>query len=338
MGSGLSALGLRWKYCLIIKAMRTAYLFPGQGAQFVGMGADLYHRYPQARARFDAADDLLGFSLTSLMFGDGGDPEVEAEALRQTEVTQPALYVHSMAIMAVLAEAGMGPAACAGHSLGEYSALAASGALTFEDGLRMVRLRGQAMAEAGTRRRGTMAAVLGLDDTAIAALCEAVSTPSSIVQPANYNAPGQVVVSGDVEAIDRIVKVARDHGARRVVPLSVSGAFHSPLMEHARQTLSDALAHLVVTPPHCPVYINVTARPVTEPEIIRKALLDQLTSPVLWSQTLIQMRADEMTQFVEIGAGKVLSGLVRRTLDRKTPTTALGTVETLSQFLDGVSS
>lgn len=305
----------------------TAYLFPGQGSQFVGMGADLYERFPEARARFEAADAAVEIGLTRVMFGQGHDPEVEAAALRQTDVTQPALYVHSLAAFAVLEAQGVQPAMTAGHSLGEYSALAAAGAIAFEDGLRVVRQRGRYMAEAGSERPGTMAAILNLDDAAVDRVCAEVSERLSplVVQPANYNSPGQIVISGDVAAVEAAMEAASEAGARRVIALDVSGAFHSPLMESARTGLAAALEKLPIQEPRCPVYLNVTAESTTDPDTIRAALLQQLTAPVRWAQTLERMQADGATSFVEVGAGKVLSGLVKRTLGRQVETRAVGT-------------
>ncbi len=308
---------------------KTAFLFPGQGSQYVGMGYDLYRTFPEARARFDDADRLLGYEITALKFGTVTDDIEEARRhLKQTNITQPALYVHSLAAMAVLEARDLQPDMVAGHSLGEYSALAAAGALSFEDGLRAVSLRGELMATADDGRPGTMAAVLGMDDDAVRALCSEVSRQDGVmVQAANFNAPGQVVVSGDVAGIERFVAVATDRGARRVVPLPVGGAFHSPLMEIAREGLAKALHTLEIRRPRCPVYLNVTAEPTTDPDEIRARLLEQLTSPVRWAQTLARMQAEGATRFVEVGAGKVLSGLVRHTLGRDVPTATAGTVE-----------
>ena len=292
----------------------TAFLFPGQGSQSVGMGHELYEQSAVARERFDAADALMGedVDLLALMFGlaDGvDDPE---EALKQTEVTQPALYTHSLAAMAVLREKGVHPDMAAGHSLGEYSALAAVGALSFEDGLRVVRRRGELMAEAGTRRPGAMAAVMGADDEEVEVACtSATAEGEGVVQPANYNAPGQVVISGDPEAVERATTRVKG----RAIPLPVSGAFHSPLMEYAREGLAEVLEAVDLQPPDCPVYLNVTGEPTTDPDEIRQRLIDQLLSPVRWSQSLRRMAADGATRFVEVGAGDVLRGLVRRTLD-----------------------
>ena len=309
---------------------KTAYLFPGQGSQHVGMGQDLYERFPEARALFDAADAALGFGLTERMFGAGGDEAAEQEALQQTDVTQPALYVHSLAAAAVLKERGHTPDQVAGHSLGEYSALAAAGALDFEDGLRLVRLRGTLMAEAGHRRPGTMAAVLGLDDDDVAAVCEEASQEGSVVQAANFNAPGQVVISGDEDAVARASEQFKAQGARHVVPLPVSGAFHSPLMEYARDGLREALLETDVQAPRCPVYLNVTATPTSDPNEIQKRLLEQLTAPVRWSETLRRMQQDGATRFIEVGTGKVLTGLVRRTLGREAETATAGTADEVS--------
>lgn len=289
------------------------------------MGQDLFEQFPEARARFEAANDLLGFALTDVMFGTGGDPEAEAEALKQTDITQPALYVHSLAVMAVLESQGVTPDMTAGHSLGEYSALAAAGAITFEAGLQAVRLRGQLMAGAGDKRPGTMAAILGIDDADVEAVCaDATESDTSLVQPANFNAAGQVVISGDVDAVQRAMALAETRGARKVIALPVSGAFHSPLMQDARDGLADGLASLVIHTPRCPVYLNVTAKPSTDPEEIRTRLLEQLTAPVRWSQTLQHMDADGAARFVEVGAGRVLSGLVKRTLGRRTETATYG--------------
>ncbi len=314
--------------------MPTAYLFPGQGAQYPGMGADLYADFPEARARFDAANERLGFALTEVMFG-AEDPDASAEALRQTNITQPALYVHSLAVMGVLEHAGRVPDMAAGHSLGEYSALAAAGAITFEHGLRVVAERGRLMAGAGTTRPGTMAAILGMENEALETLCASISEAHTplVVQAANYNAPGQVVISGDVTAVEAAMEAAPEAGARRVIPLSVSGAFHSPLMAEARAGLAEALYALPIQPPRCPVYLNVTAKPTTDPEAIRTALLDQLTAPVRWAQTLEQMQADGADGFVEVGAGKVLSGLVKRTLGRTAATMPIGTSGDLQALL-----
>ncbi len=296
-----------------------AFLFPGQGSQAPGMAADLYE-IPQARDLLDQADDVLGFSLTGVMFGD--DPD----ALKPTEVTQPALYVHSLAASAVLAARGVRPDLAAGHSLGEWSALAAVGAMSFADGLRAVRRRGELMAQAGDVRPGAMSAVLGLDAARLDAVCQQATEagPGEVV-PANYNDPGQIVISGDAEAVERAGALATEAGARRVVPLPVSGAFHSPLMAFARDGLRETLDALDLGVPSCPVVLNVTAEPTTDPDAIRLRLLDQLTAPVRWAQSMERMQAEGAVRFVEVGTGKVLSGLVRRTLGRDAVSAQAGT-------------
>ena len=297
----------------------TAFLFPGQGSQAPGMGADLYERSPEARAVFDEADAVLGFALTDLLFGH------DAEALRPTEVTQPALYTHSLAADAVLRARGLRPDLAGGHSLGEWSALAAAGAFSFADGLRAVRRRGELMAQAGDVRPGAMSAVLGLDAGALEAVCrEASDAGEGVVVPANYNDPGQIVISGDGAAVERAGALASAAGARRVVSLPVSGAFHSPLMAFARDGLAETLEALEIAEPQCPVVLNVTAEPTTDPGAIRARLLEQLTAPVRWAQSLQAMQAAGATRFVEVGTGKVLSGLVKRTLGRDAETVQAG--------------
>jgi len=296
-----------------------AFLFPGQGSQASGMAADLAD-IPEARTVLDEADATLGFSLTDLMFGD------DADALKPTEITQPALYTHSLAANAVLAARGLKPDLAAGHSLGEWSALAAVGAFSFADGLRAVRRRGELMAQAGDVRPGAMSAVLGLDAGALEQVCaEASQSGEGEVVPANYNDPGQIVISGDAPAVERAGALASEAGARRVVPLPVSGAFHSPLMAFARDGLKETLEALEIRVPSCPVVLNVTAAPETDPEAIRMRLLDQLTAPVRWAQSLERMKAEGSERFVEVGTGKVLSGLVKRTLGREAETMTAGT-------------
>lgn len=311
--------------------MATAFLFPGQGSQSVGMGYELYEQFPEARARFEAANDHLDVDLLTLMFGLDSNVSDPEERLKQTAITQPALYVHSLASMAVLNGTGVRPDMVAGHSLGEYSALAAVGALSFEDGLRVVRRRGELMAEAGDRRPGTMAAIMGADDADVEDACESASAEGEgVVQTANYNAPGQVVISGDADAVDRAT--ARVQG--RAIPLPVSGAFHSPLMEYAREGLAEVLDTVDIQEPNCPVYLNVTGEPSTDPDEIRQRLMEQLLSPVRWAQSLRRMSADGATRFVEVGAGDVLRGLVARTLDDEVETAGAGApdeVEALSE-------
>ncbi|PSR02074.1 MAG: [acyl-carrier-protein] S-malonyltransferase [Bacteroidetes bacterium QS_8_68_28] len=316
--------------------MATAYLFPGQGSQEAGMGRALYEQFDEARARLDRADEVLGFPLTEIMFDES--PEAE-EALKQTEVTQPALYAHSLAAMAVLESRSPQPDMTAGHSLGEYSALAAAGALSFDDGLRVVRRRGELMAATGEdgsdERPGTMAAIIGMGTEALEAVCQDVTREGGgdaaphVVQPANYNAPGQIVISGDAEAVEAASTLCEEHGARRAIPLPVSGAFHSPLMRGARDGLAEELADLDIQEPRCPVYLNVTAEAATEPAAIRAALLEQLLSPVRWAPSLKAMHGAGAGRFVEVGAGRVLSGLARRTLGRKVEIEQAGTAEDL---------
>ena len=304
-----------------------AFLFPGQGSQAPGMAADLVD-IPEAKTLLDHADDVLGFGLTDLMFGD--DPE----ALKPTEVTQPALYVHSLAANAALSARGIRPGIAAGHSLGEWSALAAVGAVSFADGLRAVRRRGELMATAGDVRPGAMSAVLGLDAARLDEVCrQATEAGEGEVVPANYNDPGQIVISGDGPAVERAGVLATEAGAKRVIPLPVSGAFPSPLMAFARDGLSETLAALDITAPSCPVVLNVTAEPTTDPETIRQRLLDQLTAPVRWAQSVERMQAEGADRFVEVGTGKVLSGLVRRTLGRDAVTAQAGTAAEI-QALD----
>jgi [acyl-carrier-protein] S-malonyltransferase len=311
-----------------------SFLFPGQGSQHVGMAQDLYATSAEARSVVDAADDLLGMSLSSLMFG-SGDADQDADALRQTEVTQPALYVHSMAAVAVLKKFQVSFDMAAGHSLGEYSALAAAGALSFEDGLLLVRERGRLMAEAGTQSPGAMAAIIGMEDSDVEAVCRDIK--GGVVEPANFNSPGQVVISGEASAVEAAMALATERGARRAIALPVSGAFHSPLMGHARDGLAKALEGVAITAPRCPVYLNVTAAPSRDPEEIRARLLEQLMAPVRWSQTLVAMHEAEAISFLEIGAGKVLSGLVKRTLGRAVSTSTIGTSEDISAYINSIA-
>ena len=311
--------------------MATAFLFPGQGSQSVGMGYELYEQYEEARARFEVANEMLGdVDLLTLMFGLESSITDPEEMLKQTEITQPALYTHSLAIMAVLDAEGVQPNMAAGHSLGEYSALAAVGALSFEDGLRVVRRRGELMSEAGDRRPGTMAAVLGADIAHIESVCEEISTEGEgVVQLANYNAPGQIVISGDVDAVERATGAIDG----RAMPLPVSGAFHSPLMEYAREGLAEVLNTVTLQRPRCPVYPNVTAEPTTDPDEIRQRLTEQLRSPVRWAPTLRRMHEDGATRFVEVGTGQVLQGLVRRTLGDDVEAVGAGTPDEIEKLL-----
>ena len=280
-----------------------AFVFPGQGAQFVGMGKDLYENNPVAKEMFDKANEILGFNITDLMFN-GTD-----EDLRQTKVTQPAIFLHSVILAKTMGD-DFNPDMVAGHSLGEFSALVAAGALSFEDGLRLVSARAQAMQKACEKTPSTMAAVLALPDAKVEELCASVT--EGIVVPANYNCPGQIVISGSIEGVDAACAKMLEAGAKRALKLKVGGAFHSPLMEPARAELADAIAHTDFHAPKCPVYQNVNAEPQTDPETIKKNLIAQLTAPVRWTQTVQNMIAAGADTFVEVGPGAVLQGLVKK--------------------------
>ena len=281
--------------------MSKAYIFPGQGSQFPGMGKALYERSAEAREMMDKANEILGFPITDIMFGE------DAEALKATRVTQPAIFLHSV----VLARcSGLeAPAMVAGHSLGEFSALAAAGAMDFEDALRLVAVRASAMQKCCEKVPGTMAAVIKLPTETVEEIC---ASCAGLVIPANYNSDGQIVISGEAEAIAEACAKMKEAGAKRALPLPVSGAFHSPLMEPARLELGEAIDKTPFRAPACPVYQNVTALPSTDPEVIKDNLLRQLTSPVRWTQTIRNMVADGADSFLEIGPGTVLQGLVKR--------------------------
>ena len=279
-----------------------AYVFPGQGAQFVGMGQDLYDSYPEAKDLFDSANDILGFSITDIMFNGTADD------LKQTKVTQPAIFLHSV-ILARMLKDNFDPQMVAGHSLGEFSALVAANALNFEDGLTLVAKRATAMQRACELNPSTMAAVLGLEDAVVENICR---DTDGIVVPANYNCPGQLVISGDVEAVNAACESLKEAGARRALVLPVGGAFHSPLMEPAREDLAAAIEHTNFNPPRCPVYQNVTTNAETDSQEIKKNLIAQLTAPVKWTQSVQNMVNDGAIQFIEVGPGKVLQGLVRK--------------------------
>jgi len=279
-----------------------AYVFPGQGAQFVGMGKDLYDNSPLAKELFEKANQILGFRITDLMFT-GTD-----EDLKQTKVTQPAIFLHSVILAKVLGNE-FKPDMVAGHSLGEFSALVAAGALSFEDGLKLVSARAMAMQKACELQPSTMAAVLGLDDAKVEEICASIN---EVVVAANYNCPGQLVISGSVKGVDMACEKLKEAGAKRALKLAVSGAFHSPLMEPARQELEAAINATPFNKPVCPIYQNVTAKPTSSPEEIKKNLVAQLTAPVRWTQTVQNMIADGATEFVELGPGSVLQGLIKK--------------------------
>lgn len=290
-----------------------AYVFPGQGSQFEGMGKDLYESSPAARQLMDSANDILGFDIIDIMF------KGRAEDLRQTRVTQPAIFLHSVA-KAKMAGESFRPDTVAGHSLGEFSALVAAGALTFEEGLELVYNRALAMQKACEAVDSTMAAILGLEDEVVEKICGEIG---EMVVPANYNSPGQLVISGTVSAVGKAVEKLQEAGARRAVILPVGGAFHSPLMQPAKEELQAAIEKARFSQPSCPVYQNVDASPQVDPERIKANLIAQLTTPVRWTQTVKNMINDGVTEFIEVGGtGSTLQGLVKK-VDRKFPTSAL---------------
>jgi [acyl-carrier-protein] S-malonyltransferase len=285
-----------------------AYVFPGQGAQFVGMGKDLYDNYPVAKELFEKANEILGFRITDLMF------EGTEEDLRQTKVTQPAIFLHSVILAKTVED--FNPEMVAGHSLGEFSALVANGALSFEDGLTLVYKRALAMQKACEIEQSTMAAIIGLEDKVVEEVCTAID---EVVVPANYNCPGQLVVSGSMKGIKIACEKLKEAGAKRALPLKVGGAFHSPLMEPARVELAEAINSTNFNTPVCPVYQNVDAKPYTDATKIKENLIKQLTSPVKWTYIMQNMIADKMSSYTEVGPGKVLQGLLKK-VNRQIPT------------------
>jgi [acyl-carrier-protein] S-malonyltransferase len=282
--------------------MKTAYVFPGQGSQFPGMAKDLYENNPTARETLEKANEILGFRITDIMF------EGSADDLKQTKVTQPAIFLHSVVLAACLPD--FKPDMVAGHSLGEFSALVAAGAMNFEEGLRLVSIRAQAMQKACEQNPGAMAAILALPAETIEQIC---AETEGVVVAANYNCEGQIVISGEKDAVDAACVKLKEAGARRALPLPVGGAFHSPLMEPARAELAEGIAAAKISKPICPIYQNVSAQPTTDPEVIKTNLLTQLTSPVRWTQSVQAMLADGADHFIELGPGKVLQGLIAKT-------------------------
>ena len=289
--------------------MKKAYVFPGQGAQFVGMGQDLYDSSEDAKVLFEKANKILGFNITEIMFS-GTD-----EALRQTNVTQPAIFLHSVILAKALGNSFQ-PSMAAGHSLGEFSALVACGAMSFEDGLRLVAKRANAMQKACETEPSTMAAVLGLEDAVVEQICSEIN---EVVVAANYNCPGQLVISGSIAGVDEACEKLTEEGAKRAIKLPVGGAFHSPLMEPARAELEAAIKETEIKSPVCPIYQNVVAKGVTSPYEIKENLIAQLTGAVRWTQIMQQMISDGAEHLVEVGPGKVLQGLIKK-VDRKFPT------------------
>ncbi len=292
-----------------------AYVFPGQGAQYPGMGKDLYENSAEAKALFEKANDILGFDITKIMF------EGDVEDLKQTKVTQPAIFLHSVLLAKTMKE--FAPDMVAGHSLGEFSALVANGTLTFEDGLKLVSQRAMAMQKACELEPSTMAAIVGLEDAVVEEVCASID---DVVVPANYNCPGQLVISGSEAGIDKACAALTEKGAKRALKLVVGGAFHSPLMEPAREELAAAIEATTFSTPVCPVYQNVNAQPVSDPAVIKENLIAQLTAPVKWTQIVQNMIAGGATSFTEIGPGKVLQGLVKK-VDRNMETIGVNAFE-----------
>ncbi|MEI7422395.1 MAG: ACP S-malonyltransferase [Prolixibacteraceae bacterium] len=292
-----------------------AYVFPGQGAQFVGMGKDLYEQSPEAKSLFEKANEILGFNITDIMFG-GTDEE-----LKQTRVTQPAIFLHSVLLAKTMGDSFQ-PDMVAGHSLGEFSALVAANALSFEDGLRLVSKRATAMQKACEVEPSTMAAILGVEDAVVEQVCSEIE---EVVVPANYNCPGQLVISGSIEGVDKACARLTELGVKRALKLNVGGAFHSPLMEPARTELAEAIHSTDFQKPVCPVYQNVNAMPVSDPAIIKANLIAQLTAPVRWTQTVINMLADGADTFTEVGPGNALQGMIKK-VDRTVTTIGISSL------------
>jgi [acyl-carrier-protein] S-malonyltransferase len=303
--------------------MSTAFLFPGQASQYVGMGKDLYDASPVAKRVFDLADSVLDFRIKSFCFC---GPE---ESLRQTAITQPAVLTHSIAALEMLRAKGIQPDIVAGHSVGELAALVCSGALELEDGLRLVSVRAQAMSAAGKTRSGTMAAIIGLDEDAVWKICEEANS-AGLVRPANFNCPSQTVISGEERGVRRAIEVAKEHGAKRALELPVSGAFHSDLMKPAVDALRSALESITFATPTIPVVPNVTAEPTTDPRTLKDLLVEQVVSPVRWTETIQAIRKTGVDKAYEVGPGSTLKGLVRR-IDRDLTVKSAGTIEELTE-------
>jgi [acyl-carrier-protein] S-malonyltransferase len=305
-----------------------ALVFPGQGSQFVGMGKDLYESFLECKAVFNKADEILNYKLSEICFY---GPE---EKLKQTENTQPALFIHSMAVFRLLKDIKV--SAAAGHSLGEYSALAASGVMSFGEALKVVKRRGELMQESGIKNPGTMAAVVGLSFEKLVELCNEAES-EGIVQPANFNSPGQVVVSGSVEGVRKVVELAKSNGAKLAKQLVVSGAFHSPLMNYSYENLADAFTEVQMSEFSFPVYSNVTAEKFDSLQEVKRLLIEQIISPVQWEKIVMNMIRDGIKTFIEVGSGKVLSGLIKR-INPSVETFSLGTKEEIDKFLSDTKS
>ncbi|UCF63710.1 MAG: ACP S-malonyltransferase [bacterium] len=301
--------------------MKKAFIFPGQGSQYVGMGKDLYEHFQEVRELYDQAEEILEFPLKKISF------EGPEEDLKQTRYTQPALFVHSLAISNLLEKRKLVPDATAGHSLGEYSALVVAGAFSWKDGLKIVKIRGEQMQQSGEKNPGTMAALIGLSKQDVEEICSAASA-AGIVQPANFNSPGQIVISGSINGVHKAMELAKEHKARLVTELVVSGAFHSPLMGDALSGLTTALEELPIVTPRIPVYTNVTANPASSAEEVRHLLKQQLLAPVLWEDIINHMITDGISEFYEVGAGKVLQGLLKR-INSEVAGKGIGKVEDL---------